>query len=51
MRSAFIQGALNKGLNRSQAETVWRFLAQFVGYGFNKAHSATYGTIAYQTAF
>ncbi|WP_052304187.1 DNA polymerase III subunit alpha [Caldithrix abyssi] len=51
MRSSFIQGALNKGLNQKQAETVWRFLAQFVGYGFNKAHSATYGTIAYQTAF
>ncbi len=51
VRSAFIRGALQKGLSRAQAESVWRFLAQFVGYGFNKAHSATYGTIAYQTAF
>jgi DNA polymerase-3 subunit alpha len=49
--SDFINGALNNGLNREQAETVWQFLSQFVGYGFNKAHSATYGTIAYQTAF
>ncbi len=48
---AFIQGARNNGLDASQAETVWQFLAQFVGYGFNKAHSATYGTIAYQTSF
>jgi DNA-directed DNA polymerase III PolC len=47
----FIQGALGKGLSSAQAETVWKFLSQFVGYGFNKAHSATYGTIAYQTAF
>jgi len=47
----FIKGALDRGLNNDQAETVWKFLSQFVGYGFNKAHSATYGTIAYQTAF
>jgi DNA-directed DNA polymerase III PolC len=47
----FITGALNHGLSKEQAETVWKFLSQFVGYGFNKAHSATYGTIAYQTAF
>lgn len=48
---AFIQGAVDHGLTPQQAETVWKFLAQFVGYGFNKAHSATYGTIAYQTAY
>jgi DNA-directed DNA polymerase III PolC len=47
----FINGAVNRGLSKDQAETVWKFLSQFVGYGFNKAHSATYGTIAYQTAF
>jgi DNA-directed DNA polymerase III PolC len=47
----FIAGALKHGLNHEQAETVWKFLSQFVGYGFNKAHSATYGTIAFQTAF
>jgi DNA polymerase III alpha subunit len=47
----FIHGAREKGLTQEQAETVWKFLSQFVGYGFNKAHSATYGTIAYQTAF
>lgn len=51
VHQAFMQGALNKGLNQKQADTVWQFLSQFVGYGFNKAHSATYGTIAYQTAF
>ncbi len=48
---AFIDGATERGLSRQQADTVWKFLSQFVGYGFNKAHSATYGTIAYQTAY
>jgi DNA polymerase-3 subunit alpha len=47
----FISGAVKNGLSSDQAETVWKFLSQFVGYGFNKAHSATYGTIAFQTAF
>jgi DNA polymerase-3 subunit alpha len=47
----FINGAVQRGLTSDQAETVWQFLSQFVGYGFNKAHSATYGTIAYQTAY
>ena len=47
----FMRGATARGLTPSQAETVWKFLSQFVGYGFNKAHSASYGTIAYQTAF
>ncbi|MGD9898264.1 MAG: DNA polymerase III subunit alpha [Calditrichaceae bacterium] len=51
IHGAFIQGALKNGLDNSQADTIWQFLSQFVGYGFNKAHSATYGTIAYQTAF
>lgn len=51
MRSVFLEGALKNGLSKEQAEIIWKFLAQFVGYGFNKAHSATYGTIAYQTAY
>jgi len=51
IHQSFIKGALKKGLTADQAETVWQFLSQFTGYGFNKAHSATYGTIAYQTVF
>ncbi|NOX37612.1 MAG: DNA polymerase III subunit alpha [Calditrichaeota bacterium] len=51
MHRAFIEGAMGNGLTRQQAENIWQFLANFVGYGFNKAHSATYGTIAYQTAY
>jgi DNA polymerase-3 subunit alpha len=51
VHNAFIDGAVKNGLNNEQADVVWQFLSQFVGYGFNKAHSATYGTIAYQTVF
>lgn len=51
MHDQFITGAKNNGLPKLQAEQIWRFLTNFVGYGFNKAHSATYGVIAYQTAY
>ncbi len=51
IRQSFISGALRNKLSPEQADTIWRFLAQFAGYGFNKAHSATYGAVAYQTAF
>ncbi len=51
MYREFIDGAMRNGLSREAAENVWHFLANFVGYGFNKAHAATYGTIAYQTAY
>lgn len=51
MHDQFINGAKKKGLAKLQAEQIWQFLANFVGYGFNKAHSATYGVIAYQTAY
>ena len=52
MHRDFIDGARKKnGLTEQQAETIWKFLANFVGYGFNKAHSATYGVIAYQTTY
>ncbi len=51
MQQDFIGGAQKNGLTRGQAEEIWLFLANFVGYGFNKAHSATYGMIAYQTAY
>ncbi len=51
LHQAFIDGAIKNSLSEDQANTIWNFLSQFVGYGFNKAHSATYGTIAYQTAF
>ena len=51
LHKEFLDGALKTGLSKDQAAIVWNFLSRFVGYGFNKAHSATYGMIAYQTAF
>ncbi len=36
---------------RKKAEHVWEWIEPFAAYGFNKAHSASYGRVAYQTAY
>lgn len=51
MQKDFLEGAQRNGLPLTKAKEIWLFLSNFVGYGFNKAHSATYGVIAYQTAY
>ena len=35
----------------SKAEELWHWIEPFAAYGFNKAHSASYGRVAYQTAY
>lgn len=51
VRDKFIKGAENNGVPEKSAQEIWKFLESFVGYGFNKAHSATYGILAYQSAY
>ncbi|NLZ39287.1 MAG: DNA polymerase III subunit alpha [Firmicutes bacterium] len=50
-RPQFISGARQKGLSKSEAETVFNYLCRFAGYGFNKAHSAAYALVSYWTAY
>jgi DNA-directed DNA polymerase III PolC len=47
----FIEGAAKNGIDVKTARGIWEWLSHFVGYGFNKAHSSTYGLLAYQTAY
>lgn len=47
----FIQGAKEKGFDEKETERLWEKLIQFANYGFNKAHSASYATISYWTAY
>ena len=47
----FIKGALDLGYQKKIAEELWGFIERFAGYGFGKAHSASYAMIAYQTAY
>ena len=50
-RDAFVQGAVAKGVPEAQATYVFDLVDKFAGYGFNKAHSACYALVAYQTAY
>ena len=47
----FISGAIARGTNREKAQKIFKDMAVFAGYGFNKSHAAAYGLIAYQTAY
>lgn len=51
-RAKFVEGAVKKGHEKAFAERVFEDVIEpFAGYGFNKAHAACYGMIAYQTAY
>ena len=48
----FVDGCImHSGMTRERAEGLWKLFEPFQGYGFNKAHAASYGRLAYQTAY
>jgi DNA polymerase-3 subunit alpha len=47
----FITGARKKGITSAVAQEVFSLIEPFAGYAFNKAHSVSYGLIAYRTAY
>lgn len=48
----FVAGCMeHSGMNKKEAEGLWNLFEPFQGYGFNKAHAASYGKVAYQTAY
>jgi DNA polymerase-3 subunit alpha len=50
-RPKFIEGAVDKGLAKRDAEELFELILKFAGYGFNKSHSTGYAIVAYQTAY
>jgi len=48
----FVEGCKKHSkMSETQAEKIWGLFEPFQGYGFNKAHAASYGKVAYQTAY
>jgi DNA polymerase-3 subunit alpha len=47
----FMAGAKKKGIAPELAQEVFSLIEPFAGYAFNKAHSISYGLIAYRTAY
>jgi len=44
-------GLLEHGMTEDKAQALWKLIEPFAAYGFNKAHAASYGRVAYQTAY
>jgi len=47
----FVTKSTERGFDPKKAQELFDLMAYFAGYGFNKAHSAAYALIAYQTAY
>jgi DNA polymerase-3 subunit alpha len=45
------EGLLKNGMSKEKADELWALIEPFAAYGFNKAHAASYGRVAYQTAY
>jgi DNA polymerase-3 subunit alpha len=50
-KNLFISRAVSQKFDEKKSGEVFDLMAYFAGYGFNKAHSAAYALIAYQTAY
>lgn len=51
LRSAFMEGALTKGVQKSVADLVFNALRAFGGYSFPKSHAAAFAVLVYQSAW
>ena len=51
LKDRFLDGARERGVPDGVAAEVFSLIERFAGYGFNKAHSAAYALISYETAY
>ena len=50
-RKQFVEGAIERGLEKERATKIFELIEFFGGYGFNKSHTCAYALVAYQTAY
>jgi len=50
-KEKFIKGVIKNGQTEKFAKEIWQLFEPFQSYGFNKSHAASYGMVAYQTAY
>jgi DNA polymerase-3 subunit alpha len=50
-KGKLMEGLLKNGMTEKKAEELWALIEPFAAYGFNKAHAASYGNLAYKTAY
>ena len=50
-KNDFIEGCVKNNVKRDVAEQLFTLILPFGGYGFNKAHAASYAVVAFYTAY
>ncbi|MSU56405.1 MAG: DNA polymerase III subunit alpha [Candidatus Taylorbacteria bacterium] len=50
-KEKLLKGFVTNGLSKEKADKLWSLIEPFAAYGFGKAHAASYGKVAYQTAY
>jgi DNA polymerase III subunit alpha len=50
-KADFIAGSIKNGVKKEVAEELFTLMKPFGGYGFNKAHAASYAVVAFYTAY
>ncbi len=50
-KEKLMSGLVKNGMGKKNANTLWKLIEPFAAYGFNKAHAASYGRVAYQTSY
>jgi len=47
----FVKGCVTSGMRQKDAEELFTLVMPFGGYGFNKAHAASYAVVSFYTAY
>ncbi|MFD1694155.1 DNA polymerase III subunit alpha [Roseibium aestuarii] len=50
-RTRFVDGAVERGIDKKHAGFIFDLVAKFANYGFNKSHAAAYALVSYHTAW
>ncbi|MBU4480141.1 DNA polymerase III subunit alpha [Patescibacteria group bacterium] len=50
-KEKFFLGCTEHGVGEKIIKELWETIETFAAYGFNKAHSASYGRVAYETSY
>ena len=50
-KEKFTAGCMANGMKKEAVQRLWEQIETFAAYGFNKAHAASYGNLAYKTAY
>lgn len=50
-KDTFTSGCVKHGMKKEVVQKLWEQIETFAAYGFNKAHAASYGNLAYKTAY